>query len=490
VSLDSIRITSTYQFEYLQYAKALLYFKVEVSRDVVFITAHRSYDGYFDIIAQFDRTLLRETESFRPFSNVFNQKLPYPLNQNPYFEYKYPRFSEDNVFSFIHSEFQEWKKWAEFEALKEHGYNSYVVVLNFTIDNGEKVEIKYSLGSSPGFWNFISGAHKIRDATYTVTTGNGTTKEFDNLNDFLFYAGRSCGGDDSIIAGLYAIARENADQVYWEDNTSNKSYPNSGFFTRTVLFGNDGDDHLSGGWLKGNYIDGGRGNDILLGGSNDDVLLGGEGHDKLFGGEGDDVLVGGSGKDRLYGGPDNDKLFGGEGNDSLYGDEGNDTLDGGAGYNYLWGDGLSFKGKPTDTDSFVLNENGFAVIMDFKVGYDSIILKSMDLARIELVYENGLTNLFYTSRTKSGEVVRKYIAALESCHVQSLKDLNIKTIGPLPAPELLPIKPPEKPPEKPPIKPRDDDDDAADIASAYDNPFVATTYALDLHHDISMIEGW
>ena len=37
-----------------------------------------------------------------------------------------------------------------------------------------------------------------------------------------------------------------------------------------------------------------------------------------------------------------------------------------------------------------------------------------------------------------------------------------------------------------------DDNDATDITSAsdYDNLFIATTYALDLHHDISMIEGW
>ncbi|MBK6638448.1 MAG: hypothetical protein IPG34_12790 [Rhodocyclaceae bacterium] len=145
---------------------------------------------------------------------------------------------------------------------------------------------------------------------------------------------------------------------------------------------------------RGDWVDGGKGDDILIGGAAQDLLTGGVGSDLLIGGAGDDLLhgdqtiaVGSSrdwgvtlkrpsteeltssdqaentftwtitnggttgrddegGDDSLYGGKGNDWLLGGAGNDLLdggteddvlFGEAGHDTLLGGAGEDVLAG---------------------------------------------------------------------------------------------------------------------------------------------------------
>lgn len=125
--------------------------------------------------------------------------------------------------------------------------------------------------------------------------------------------------------------------------------------------------------LKGDWLNGGDGDDIIVSGADNDALFGGHGSDILVGGAGDDVLDGdddftaisfdwtitdyGNPFDRLfsliqiesapagaadvlYGGAGNDALFGLFGDDQLYGDAGNDTLSGDDGDDELFaGDG-------------------------------------------------------------------------------------------------------------------------------------------------------
>jgi Bacterial Ig domain/RTX calcium-binding nonapeptide repeat (4 copies) len=77
----------------------------------------------------------------------------------------------------------------------------------------------------------------------------------------------------------------------------------------TVIEGDGGDDHLTGG----------SGNDVLLGGSGDDKLYGRDGNDILRGGAGDDRLKGDGGLDILLGGLGRDVLKGGHDDDILIG---------------------------------------------------------------------------------------------------------------------------------------------------------------------------
>ena len=121
-----------------------------------------------------------------------------------------------------------------------------------------------------------------------------------------------------------------------------------------IIFGDDGDDFLSGkgtfyGGRGDDQIDGGAGNDGIGGGEGNDTLNGGAGNDGMGGDEGDDTLNGGEGNDFLDGGSGNDSLAGGLGNDSLNDGEGNDYLDGGEGNDHLsnfGGDNVLLFGGP------------------------------------------------------------------------------------------------------------------------------------------------
>jgi Ca2+-binding RTX toxin-like protein len=66
-----------------------------------------------------------------------------------------------------------------------------------------------------------------------------------------------------------------------------------------TMFGDAGDDHLTGN----------EGTNILVGGAGNDTLNGGGGNDRLEGGDGDDTLTGGAGSDSMDGGNDNDTFF-------------------------------------------------------------------------------------------------------------------------------------------------------------------------------------
>ena len=132
--------------------------------------------------------------------------------------------------------------------------------------------------------------------------------------------------------------------------------------------------------LKGDWLSGRDGNDVLVGSASNDVLVGGSGADLLIGGAGDDSLggdadwtqagfdwtievqsdgyqifsgvsgadhplddegdtiYGGEGADFAWGGRGDDLIFGGAGADRLYGQWGSDVLVGGAGNDKLYGD--------------------------------------------------------------------------------------------------------------------------------------------------------
>lgn len=98
---------------------------------------------------------------------------------------------------------------------------------------------------------------------------------------------------------------------------------------RAFLFGDRGEDVLTGG----------PANDILSGGGDDDDdrLAGAGGDDELRGGPGRDVLEGQAGEDALIAGGGDDRLLGGAGSDGLEGGTGSDRLDGGTGADCLHG---------------------------------------------------------------------------------------------------------------------------------------------------------
>jgi Ca2+-binding RTX toxin-like protein len=76
-------------------------------------------------------------------------------------------------------------------------------------------------------------------------------------------------------------------------------------FTTNRIFGNSGNDIITGGLLD-DLLDGGDGNDIITGLAGNNVLNGNAGNDLIYGGSGNDRINGGTGKDLLAGGAGND----------------------------------------------------------------------------------------------------------------------------------------------------------------------------------------
>lgn len=88
---------------------------------------------------------------------------------------------------------------------------------------------------------------------------------------------------------------------------------------------------------------------LLFGGDGNDTLTGGSGADQLFGQAGNDTLLGKGGNDLLFGGAGNDTLTGGTGDDQVFGEAGNDRM--------IWnpGDGTDLNEGGDDTDTAEVN---------------------------------------------------------------------------------------------------------------------------------------
>ncbi len=126
------------------------------------------------------------------------------------------------------------------------------------------------------------------------------------------------------------------------------------------ILGLAGDDHIEDFRGGDDKLDGGAGNDQILAGEGDDILIGGDGQDRLFGHSGDDYLyaqqeisledalilnqsqqASGLKGDFLDGGLGDDVVIGDAGNDFLNGSHGHDVLIGGGGDDNMYGDGLA-----------------------------------------------------------------------------------------------------------------------------------------------------
>jgi hypothetical protein len=144
------------------------------------------------------------------------------------------------------------------------------------------------------------------------------------------------------------------------------------------LFGQSGDDRLSG-FAGNDNLYGNGGNDVLLGGdgndnlygsSGNDLLDGGSGNDTLYGNGGRDTLIGGAGNDVIYGGSEVDRIFGGAGDDVIYANGGADVINSGNGFDTVWLGGNSAK--------VVLESGaGFDQIQNFQVGSAQFLISSL-----------------------------------------------------------------------------------------------------------------
>ena len=142
-------------------------------------------------------------------------------------------------------------------------------------------------------------------------------------------------GTDSILRGSLSAGV----------STDPSGLTGTGATIHNIIHGYGGDDVIEGNpgvtdsWtdLRGDWIQGGTGNDTIDGGISGDVIEGGPGDDLIGGGRGSDVLRGNSGNDTLLAGTGNVELWGGSGNDYVRGGEGTNVLNGGTGADTMIG---------------------------------------------------------------------------------------------------------------------------------------------------------
>ncbi|WP_413167714.1 calcium-binding protein [Capilliphycus salinus ALCB114379] len=144
------------------------------------------------------------------------------------------------------------------------------------------------------------------------------------------------------------------------------------------IFMLEGDDTVTGSFSN-DLIFGNQGEDFIVGGfGGDDTIYGGQGKDFLGSGAGNGLVLGNLDNDWVIGSAGNNQLFGGQGSDFIAGEGGgNDTLSGDLGRDYIVGRNLPI----TDTDRKlyllqaepnVLNINSADLIVNFLVGVDQL----------------------------------------------------------------------------------------------------------------------
>jgi Ca2+-binding RTX toxin-like protein len=204
---------------------------------------------------------------------------------------------------------------------------------------------------SPGRWTSADGSVVMgqENGEYALQHAAGAVVKLDQFRERDF-AVRLFGARSDPVTSTTQLG----DTVPgWDDDSLMGSPANNrilGGFGADSIVGYDGDDYLSGGsgadYLQGDG-DGLAGQDTLLGGAGSDIVFGDGGADRLFadeavalasaigstagatlnergdwlnGGEGDDIAVGGAAHDVLLGGGGADLLVGGAGNDHILGD--------------------------------------------------------------------------------------------------------------------------------------------------------------------------
>jgi Ca2+-binding RTX toxin-like protein len=159
--------------------------------------------------------------------------------------------------------------------------------------------------------------------------GNGAIEYFraDQVSDILIRGSNlkdNITVDENVDANLVVRAGGGDDRIILKNNAVDRS--------RSV-YGEGGDDYISGTDASDNLYGGGQ-DDTILGNGGSDILDGGDGRDRIYGADAagkiedrdGDVILGGRGNDSIIGGAGDDTISGGSGNDSIFGNGGNDTI--------------------------------------------------------------------------------------------------------------------------------------------------------------------
>jgi Ca2+-binding RTX toxin-like protein len=171
------------------------------------------------------------------------------------------------------------------------------------IGAGDFINVTQSIiGQTQGFFRL-----KRVFITAVFDPGTGTLTITGDDNDNIVLVSRDAAGNIrvnnggvSIQGGTATVANTAVIQISGGGGNDQLSLDESnGALPKANLFGEGGNDTLTGG----------SGNDMLNGGPGNDTLLGKGGNDTLLGGDGNDTLTGGDGDDQVFGEADNDRMI-------------------------------------------------------------------------------------------------------------------------------------------------------------------------------------
>ncbi|MEQ1592734.1 MAG: calcium-binding protein [Thiobacillaceae bacterium] len=178
--------------------------------------------------------------------------------------------------------------------------------------------ITYTLGAN------VENLTLTGEALYIDGTGNELANVLRGNEGYNILSGLD--GNDTLYAG-------DGDEAY--GGAGNDTLVAEALSDFVYLYGEAGDDILTGG-VAGSEIVGGLGNDlIMVSAGNFNYLWGDDAYNTTTGGN--DTIIGGAGIDYAWGGFGNDTLSGNDGNDFLIGQLGADLIYGGAGNDTLNG---------------------------------------------------------------------------------------------------------------------------------------------------------
>lgn len=217
----------------------------------------------------------------------------------------------------------------------------------------------------------------LRDAPFVEPEDIDPFEDSGTPDDDVFRAGDGVLGYDTLLGGDDIIS------------TANTGSENSQF----LVFAGSGDNIILGAPNDLTQTSGTPGigdKDVIFGDLGDDLISGGDGDDQLFGEAGNDVILAGDGDDKLNEvGPGTDFIYAGDGNDSVFRDPepaevvtGLDVVDLGDGDDLLGlrlGTTLVSLGAGAD-DLNIINfledrdDDPIAVVTDFVPGEDEIVL--------------------------------------------------------------------------------------------------------------------
>ncbi len=211
------------------------------------------------------------------------------------------------------------------------------VVVSWFASNSVRYQVESS-STLVGWSNagpVLTGSGAFLSATFPVAAGSNVFFRVKQMTEVI-------SASFELLTGILTIVGDDLDNtIIVSRNAAGGLLVNNGAVpvadgTPTVantllirIFGRGGNDQLTlneaSGMLPKAELFGEEGDDTLTGGSGNDTLTGGPGNDSLLGKGGSDLLLGGADNDTLTGGDADDQCFGEAGNDRLIWNPGDDT---------------------------------------------------------------------------------------------------------------------------------------------------------------------